>query len=80
VQRFVAALREASVWGNKNRASSATILEKYSKVDPDTLAHMTRSVYAETLVAAEIQPTIDFAVKYKFLAAGFPASDLIYRG
>jgi len=79
VTRFVAAIRDASIWGNANKAKSAEILEKYSKVDADTLAHMTRSVYAETLVAADVQPTIDFAAKYKFLDAGFAASDLIWK-
>jgi ABC-type nitrate/sulfonate/bicarbonate transport system substrate-binding protein len=79
VVRFVAAIREASVWGNANKAKSAVILEKYSKVDADTLAHMTRSVYAETLVPSEVQLTIDFAAKYKFLDAAFPAGDLIWK-
>lgn len=77
--RFVAAIREASMWANANQAKSAVILEKYSKVDADTLAHMVRSVYAETLVAADVQPTIDFAAKYKFLDSGFPATDLIWK-
>jgi len=79
VTRFAAAIREASVWANGNRAKSAVILEKYTKVDEDTLAHMTRAVYAETLLPAEVQPTIDFAAKYKFLDEGFPASDLIWK-
>ena len=79
VTRFAAAIREASAWGNGNRAKSAVILEKYAKVDEDTLAHMTRSIYAETLVPAEVQPTIDFAAKYKFLDEGYPASDLIWK-
>jgi ABC-type nitrate/sulfonate/bicarbonate transport system substrate-binding protein len=79
VTRFAAAIREASAWANGNRAKSAVILEKYAKVDEDTLAHMTRAVYAETLLPAEVQPTIDFAAKYKFLDEGFPASDLIWK-
>jgi NitT/TauT family transport system substrate-binding protein len=79
VTKFVAAIKEAAIWGNKNQAKSAEILEKYAKVDADTVAHMTRSIYAETLVAAEVQPTIDFAAKYKFLDDGFPASDLIWK-
>jgi NitT/TauT family transport system substrate-binding protein len=79
VSRFVAALREASGWANANHAKSAVILEKYSKVDADTVAHMTRAVYAETLVPAEVQPTIDFAAKYKFLDEAFPATDLIWK-
>jgi NitT/TauT family transport system substrate-binding protein len=79
VTKFAAAIREASAWGNANQAKSAVILEKYAKVDPDTLAHMTRSVYAETIVAAELQPTIDFAAKYKFLDQGYAASELIWK-
>jgi NitT/TauT family transport system substrate-binding protein len=80
VQRFVSALQEAAVWGNANHAKSALILEKYAKVDPDALAHMTRCVYAETLVVDEIQPTIDFGAKYHFLDAVFPASAMIFKG
>jgi ABC-type nitrate/sulfonate/bicarbonate transport system substrate-binding protein len=79
VTRFAAAIREASIWGNKNHAKSAVILEKYAKVDPETLAHMTRSVYAETVVAEELQPSIDFAAKYKFIDQAFRAADLIWK-
>ena len=79
VARFAAAIKEASAWGNANHAKSALILEKYSKVDADTVAHMTRSIYSEALVPAEIQPTIDFAAKYKFLDDGFSANDLIWK-
>lgn len=77
--RFAAAIREASDWGNANHAKSALIIEKYAKVDADTLDHMTRSIYAQTIVPAELQPTIDFAAKYKFLERAFPASDLIWK-
>ncbi|HEY5341518.1 MAG TPA: ABC transporter substrate-binding protein, partial [Candidatus Aquilonibacter sp.] len=56
VSRFAAAIREASAWANGNQKKSAVMLEKYAKVDADTLAHMTRSVYAETLAPAELQP------------------------
>lgn len=79
VSRFAAAIREASVWGNANQSKSAAILEKYAKVDADTVTHMTRSVYAETIVPAEVQPSIDFAAKYKFIDQAFPASDLIWK-
>jgi NitT/TauT family transport system substrate-binding protein len=79
VTRFAAAMREASVWGNANHKKSAVMLEKYAKVDLETIEHMTRSVYAETIVPAELQPSIDFAAKYKFIESGFPASDLIWK-
>ena len=79
VARFVASMREASAWGNRNQDKSAAILEKYARVDPDTLAHMTRSRYSEVLVPEEIQPTIDFGARFKILDASFPARDMIYR-
>jgi NitT/TauT family transport system substrate-binding protein len=79
VARFAAAIREASEWGNANHAKSALVLEKYAKVDPATLAQMTRSVYAEALVPEEIQPTIDFGAKAHFIDASFPAADMIFK-
>jgi len=79
VARFAAAIREASDWGNANHAKSAPILEKYAKVDADTLAQMTRSVYAEVLVPEEIQPTIDFGARFHFIDASFPAADMIFK-
>lgn len=79
VQRFAAAIAEASAWANKNPMLSAPILEKYAHVDAGTLAQIHRAVYASTLAAADVQPTIDFCAKNKILDASFPASDLIYR-
>jgi NitT/TauT family transport system substrate-binding protein len=79
VQRFAAAIAEASAWANRNQGQSAPILEKYAHVDADTLAQMHRAVYGLTLSAADIQPTIDFAAKFKFIDASFSAQDLIYK-
>jgi NitT/TauT family transport system substrate-binding protein len=79
VQRFAAAIAEAAVWGNRpqNHPKSARILEKYAHVDAATLAGIERAVYAETLTAADVQPTIDFGARNKFWDASFPASDVI---
>jgi NitT/TauT family transport system substrate-binding protein len=79
VQRFAAAIAEAGDWANKNEKLSAPILEKYAHVDADTLAVMHRAFYATTLSAADVQPTIDFAAKFKFIDGSFPAQDLIYK-
>jgi NitT/TauT family transport system substrate-binding protein len=79
VQRFAAAIIEASAWGNRNPSESAPIIEKYAHVDADTLAQIHRAVYGTTLSAAEVQPTIDFAAKFKFIDSGFNAADLIYK-
>jgi NitT/TauT family transport system substrate-binding protein len=77
VRRFVASIHEASVWGNKNPEKSASLLQKYAKVDSAIIATMSRAVYAETLTPEIVQPTIDFGAKYKLLDAAFPAKDIL---
>lgn len=79
VRRFAAAISEASAWANKNHDASALILEKYAKVDAQTLAQMRRATYALSLAAVDVQPTIDFGARFKFLDASFPARNLIYH-
>jgi NitT/TauT family transport system substrate-binding protein len=79
VARFAASIAEASAWANRNPNLSAPILEKYAHVDADTLAQMHRAVYGLTVSAADVQPTIDFAAKFKFIDSSFPAQDLIYK-
>jgi ABC-type nitrate/sulfonate/bicarbonate transport system substrate-binding protein len=77
VMRFASAMHETAIWANKNQTQSAQIVAKYTKMDPAVLATMTRSVYAETLTAASMQPLIDVSAKYNGYAT-FPAQDLIY--
>ncbi len=77
VRRFVASIREASIWGNKNPDKSAPLLQKYAKVDSSIIATMSRAVYAETLTPEIVQPTIDFGAKYKLLDTAFPAKDIL---
>jgi NitT/TauT family transport system substrate-binding protein len=79
VARFAASIAEASAWANRNPALSAPILEKYAHVDAATLAQIQRPVLGTTLAAADVQPTIDFAAKFKFIEGGFSAADLIYK-
>jgi NitT/TauT family transport system substrate-binding protein len=77
-KRFVAAIVEAGKWANGHHAESARILEKYTKIHISPT--MKRTVYAERLDAAQIQPLIDAAAKYKALKSSFPAADLIATG
>ena len=79
LRRFQSAIHAASEWGNTHRTESAVIIEKYTKVDPDTLAHMVRSIYADVVTPQILQPSIDFSAKYKMINAAFPAKDLIYH-
>jgi NitT/TauT family transport system substrate-binding protein len=69
-----AAILEAGVWGNKNRAASAKILEKYSGVPvPPT---NTRVTYAERTRPADVQPVLDLLVRYGVITTPMKAVDL----
>jgi NitT/TauT family transport system substrate-binding protein len=78
LNRFITAIHEAAVWGNANHAKSAQILLKYTKIDPELAAGMTRIHYGERLTPALMQPVINVAAKYSKFAA-FPADELIYK-
>ena len=75
LKRFVSAIVDAGKWANGHRAESAKILEKYTKIHVSP--GMKRTIYAERLTPAEIQPLIDAAAKYKSIKTSFPAADLI---
>lgn len=79
VQRFAAVLHETAAWANKNHVASGDILAKYTKIDRTIIEKMTRVKYADRLIAAQIQPNIALAVKYKAIDAGFPAQEMIYQ-
>ena len=79
MSRFAAAIRETALWANKNTDKSAEILAKYSKLDLDLVKQTVRAVYATTLTPAQLQPTIDGAVRYKLIDSSFRAQDIIYQ-
>ena len=79
VKKVVVVMRESAAWANKNGPASADVLARATKIDPATLRTMVRSVYAEKLDSAHIQPLIDLAARYSLLKAAFPAQDLIDR-
>jgi NitT/TauT family transport system substrate-binding protein len=74
VRKLNAAIIEAGVWGNKNKAASAKILEKYSgvPVPPSN----TRVTYAEKTRPADVQPVLDLLTKYGVLKTTIKPSDL----
>jgi NitT/TauT family transport system substrate-binding protein len=79
VKKVVTVMRESAAWANKNGPASADVLATATKIEPGTLRTMVRSVYAERLDPAMIQPLIDLAARYGILKAAFPAQDLIDR-
>jgi NitT/TauT family transport system substrate-binding protein len=80
VAKFADALREASIWANRNQSKSAVILAKHTAVPEETALAMTRSRFGESLSPKLLQPTIDILAKYKAIDAPFPAAELIFKG
>jgi NitT/TauT family transport system substrate-binding protein len=75
VKRFQKAMALSAAWANKNQAASGALLTKYTQIIVEPT--MKRTVYAEKLDPAQIQPLIDASAKYGILKASFPAIDLI---
>ena len=75
VKRFQKAMFTTAAWANKNRAQSAQILNKATKivVQPG----MKRTIYGEKLEPSMMQPLIDATAKYGTLKGSFPAADLV---
>lgn len=77
VARFVAAIREATVWGTKNPQKCIDIIARTFKQDPGTMSPDTLATFGERITPADVQPQITVTARYaKF--APFPATDLIY--
>ena len=79
-KKVLAALKLAATWANANKAASATILEKYTKIPAASIMQMNRVAFPETLEAAAIQPQIDVLADFKFLPSRFPAQSLFWSG
>ncbi len=77
VQRFSAALREATLYTNTHHDETVPILAEYAGIDPDVVRKMNRVTNAITLDPKEIQLSIDAAFKYKFINRTFDAKELL---
>jgi NitT/TauT family transport system substrate-binding protein len=71
------AIAKTAVWANKNHAQSGDILMKYAKLDAGTLKTMQRTVFAERLDVAQVQPVIDLTARYGGVPP-FPASEVLF--
>ena len=74
---FVAAVKDASDWANGDRAGSAEIIVKYSKLPPEVIAGMVRGQYQDKLDPAIVQPLIDATAHYGFISKTFRASEIL---
>lgn len=78
-KRFVSVIYQTAKWANANHERSGQILQKYSKISDATLHAMTRVVYAQSLVPAMIDPTLQLAATYKFTDRPVSGSDVIVK-
>jgi NitT/TauT family transport system substrate-binding protein len=76
--KFIAAMRETSVWANANRALTAPMLAKATRIPLDVVQRMRRGSFAVNNDTKLVQPVIDAVVRYGIIPKGFPASELIY--
>jgi NitT/TauT family transport system substrate-binding protein len=77
VARFARAVAEASAYTNTHLAETVDMIAKFTGVSAEDVAGMTRVTCGLKLDAAQIQPVVDVAAKYKIIPQRFEARDLI---
>jgi NitT/TauT family transport system substrate-binding protein len=75
VRRFQAVITETAHWANAHHAESLAILNRYGNAPAPTT--MTRVVFVDKLVPAQMQPLIAAAARYGAAKANFPAAELL---
>jgi NitT/TauT family transport system substrate-binding protein len=76
-RRFADGLRQAATYTNAHPVETIPLLANFAKIKPETIAHMQRNLIATTLDPNDYQPVINAAAKYKLIAAGFSATELL---
>jgi NitT/TauT family transport system substrate-binding protein len=77
VRSFAQVMQTASAYCNTHQAQTVELLASFTKMDPATIAGMSRTTFAPSLERPLIQPLIDTAAKYKFIDQAFDARDFI---
>ena len=78
-KRFIDAIHASAVWANNpaNHPRSAEILASYIKLPVVTIGKSVRAKFGLTFSAAEAQPIIDAAAKYKFVQNATPIASMV---
>lgn len=79
VKKFVEVMHQTAVWANNpaNHSRSADILASYIKLPAATIDHSVRAKFGLTFSAAEAQPIIETAAKYKFVQNTLPIASML---
>lgn len=76
-ERFSRAIADAVTYTNAHPDEMVGDIVAFTGVTHDLAARMRHTVQTPTLNAADIQPVIDIAARYKLLDKSYPASELI---
>lgn len=76
---FAEAIMEAGHWANRNQKESAAIFKEHSKVAPEVIDVMNRSVFAERFDPSLMQPVLDASAHFKLLDRTFPATEIMAK-
>jgi len=77
---FARILATAAQYTNTHPSDTAAMVAQFTSIPLDVIQHMTRTPSGTALDPTLLQPIIDAAVKYKVLARGFSASEMIGGG
>jgi NitT/TauT family transport system substrate-binding protein len=76
-RRFAAAMRESSSYANANPAKVTDLVASFTGIDPIIVAQAPGPQDPPYLSSSDVQPVIDTALKYGFIAKGFSADEVI---
>jgi len=78
LRTFVRTMGAAARYTNAHPAETVTMIADATKIPIDVVRTMPRAIAGTSLSAAEIQPLVDAASKYKLIAHGFRAQEMIF--
>ncbi|HEY4139041.1 MAG TPA: ABC transporter substrate-binding protein [Casimicrobiaceae bacterium] len=77
VRSFVRVMAESTAYTNAHKAETAALLASFTGQDLAVVQKSNRDDSGTVLRLSQIQPLIDLAAKYKFIARTFPAQDIV---
>lgn len=77
VRAFVRIMAEATAYTNAHKPQTAALLASFTGADLAVVQKANRSDSGTALRLSQVQPLIDLAAKYKFIARPFPAAEII---
>jgi NitT/TauT family transport system substrate-binding protein len=77
VQAFARVMAESTAYTNAHHDETAAMLADFTGQTLDQVEHTSRPETGTVLRLSQIQPLIDRAAKYKFIAHAFPARELV---